>query len=410
VNTSSINIVGGGISGLSAAFEMHRRGAPFRLFEAADRFGGILRTEHVGELLIDAGPDAMLARKPAGVAICEELGIAERLVPAKPPRTAYVLRHGRLEKLLSLSSFGTVAANADARPDRETDFSIADYFREHYAAEALDYYAEPVLAGIHAGDVERLSMPALFPEMLSGESRARMPDPQGEFRSFPGGMQELVDALVAALPRAALHASARVPPLAELLAAGPTIVSVPARPAAAMFAPLDSELEKLCGGVRYVSSGIVVLAYPRRAVNHELAGSGFVVPRAERGFRILAATWLSSKWPNRAPEDMALMRAFFGGARDPDAMTLTDDALVALAHGDLARILDIDAPPSLARVYRWIDGTPQYEVGYLDRLRAIRERVASRRRLFVTGAAFGSIGIPDCIAAARQTAVEALHV
>jgi oxygen-dependent protoporphyrinogen oxidase len=217
-------------------------------------------------------------------------------------------------------------------------------------------------------------------------------------------MQELVDALVAALPRSALHLSTPAPPAGDLLAEGPMIVSTPAPAAAALFDAIDPALAELCQAIRYVSSGIVVLGYPRSVVRHPLAGSGFVVPRAEREFRILATTWLSSKWPGRAPGHVALMRAFFGGARDPEAMELDDDALVAVAHRDLSRILEIDGTHTFARIYRWPNGTPQYEVGYLARLEAIRARVAAHTRLFVTGAGFGSIGIPDCIAAARETA------
>jgi len=411
-----ISIVGGGISGLSAAFELHLLGVPFRLYEASARLGGILRTERADDLVIDAGPDAMLARKPAGIALCEELGIAERLVAARPPRAAFVVRHGQLQPLGN--SFGTnfslrhpSAAKTEIRPERispHDDLSIAQYFREQFAPDALDYFAEPVLAGIHAGDVERLSMQALFPEILTGEARKRVADPQGEFRSFPGGMQELVDALVGALPSTSLHASTPAPPVADLLAAGPVILAVPAYVAAALFARFDRELAELCRGIPYVSSGIVVSAYPRPAVHHALAGGGFVVPRVERDFRILAATWLSSKWPGRALFHRALLRAFFGGARDPGAVDLPDDELVAIAHSDLSRLLKIQGEPEFTRVYRWIDGTPQYEVGYLDRLTAIRARLSRHDRLHVTGAGFGSIGIPDCIAEARETAGRAV--
>jgi oxygen-dependent protoporphyrinogen oxidase len=391
-----ITIVGGGIAGLSAAYELHRQGARFLLLEASPRLGGIVRTDHVGDLVIDAGPDAMLARKPAGLELCEELGIAGRLVPARPPRTAFVVRHAQLEPLPP--PFASPTAPGDAPVDE----SIASYFRRHYGQDAVDRYAEPVLAGIHAGDVERLSIRALYPEM----ARERHgPDPQGLFRSFPDGMQELIDALVRAIPADSVRLNA---PIAALDArADRWIVAAPAFAAAKLFEPIDAELARLCRSIRYVSSGIAVLAYPRAAVHHPLAGSGFVVPRTERSLRIIAATWLSSKWPGRAPADLALMRAFVGGARDPDAIRLTDAELVRLAHHDLSRLLAIEAEPSFSRVYRWPDGTPQYEVGYLETLTRIRTRAAPHR-IQVIGAGFGSIGIPDCIAAGREAARAAL--
>ncbi len=389
-----ITIVGGGISGLAAAYELHRRGADFRLVEASPRLGGILRTDYVGDLVIDAGPDAMLARKPAGVHLCEDLGIAGRLVPSRPPRAAFVVRDGRLEPLPAF----TKAGPAPHRPDE----SIASFFERQYGRDAVEYFAEPVLAGIHAGDVERLSMRALFPEMLDGRSESGAPDPQGIFRSFPRGMQELVDALVSAISPERIRVNERATTLGADRAAR-WIIAAPARAAAELLEPVDEELAGLCRAVPYVSSGIAVLAYPRERVRHALAGSGFVVPRVERGTRILAATWLSSKWPGRAPDGVALMRAFFGGVRDPGAMALTDSELVSLAHADLARLLDIDSPPVFSRVYRWIDGTPQYEVGYLERLATIRTRAAAHR-IQMIGSGFGAVGIPDCIAAGRAAA------
>jgi oxygen-dependent protoporphyrinogen oxidase len=218
-------------------------------------------------------------------------------------------------------------------------------------------------------------------------------------------MQELVDALVTTLPPDRVRTNA---PVRRLNAeAARWIIATPAYVAADLLGPIDPEVANLCRTIRYVSSGIAVLAYPRDRVGHSLSGSGFVVPRTDRSVRIIAATWLSSKWPGRAPAGVALMRAFFGGARDLEAMALEDGALVELAHRDLAHLLDISTPPTFSRVYRWVNGTPQYEVGYLDTLAEIRRRTAGRR-IQLIGAGFGTIGIPDCIAAGRAAARAAL--
>lgn len=399
----AITIIGGGIAGLSAAYELHRRGVPFALYEASSRLGGVVRTDYTDGYVLDVGPDGMLARKPAGIQLCDDLGIAERLVPTNPPRTAFMIREGSLHPLPSISSFGP---KNELRPER-IDESIASYFERRYGREAVDYYAEPLLAVIHAGDVDKLSMHALFPELIDQPPGGRGVDPQGVFRSFARGMQELIDALVAALPTSSIHRNAPVSAIDEHLARGPVILAVPAPGAADLLQALDPELASLCRGIRYISSGIVIAAYPRAAVQHPLNGTGFIVPRAERSTRILATTWLSSKWPGRAPADVALMRAFFGGVRDPEAMSLTDDQLVSMAHADLSRLLGISTPPIFARVHKWQDTTPQYEVGYLDRLAAIRERLSHHGAILLTGAGFGSIGIPDCIADGRRVATEA---
>jgi oxygen-dependent protoporphyrinogen oxidase len=444
-----VAVIGGGISGLAAAYELQRQRVPFTLLEATARLGGLIRTETEGDLVIDAGPDAMLAQKPAGIDLCRELGIADRLVPTRPPRTAFVVRDGvlhpippgsvlgvpteldalRASSLLSAAGRERIEAERSMAPDSPIeDESIGSFFERRFGREAVDYLAEPLLAGIHAGDVERLSVRALFPRLADAAARGsvavalradleRASDSEGAFRSFPRGMHELVDALEQRLGEDDVRrgaAATSIEPSARgfrvriadgtSIEARAVIVAVPAHVAARLVVATDDAIATACQSVPSLSSGAVVLAYPRRAVTHPLAGSGFVVPRVERAVRILAATWLSSKWPGRAPEGVVLMRAFFGGARDPDALDLADGTLVEMAHDDLARLLGIAAAPTLSRVYRWIRANAQYEVGYPRRLADIRTRLASHVGLFVTGTGFGSIGIPDCIADARRAA------
>ena len=158
-----------------------------------------------------------------------------------------------------------------------------------------------------------------------------------------------------------------------------------------------------CAEIPYTSIATVALAFARSAVAHPLTGSGFVVPRAERS-PILAATWLSSKWPDRAPEGHALLRTFIGGARDPGAVEKSDEELVRLALAALTPILGIRGAPLFTRVYRWRRANAQHEVGHLDRMAAIDRALARQPGLFVTGSGFRGVGIPDCVADARATA------
>jgi oxygen-dependent protoporphyrinogen oxidase len=166
---------------------------------------------------------------------------------------------------------------------------------------------------------------------------------------------------------------------------------------------VDTTLARLCGEIDYASSGTVALAFPRAAVAHPLNGSGFVVPRAE-GSGILAASWLSSKWPHRAPDDRVLMRAFVGGARDPEALQKSDAELIELAGSALRPLLGITGEPLLTRVYRFERANAQHEVGHLDRMAAIERALAARPGVYVTGSGFRGVGIPDCVADARATA------
>jgi oxygen-dependent protoporphyrinogen oxidase len=443
-------VVGAGISGLAAAYELHKRNRSVLVLERAGRPGGIIQTERAGEFVIDAGPDALLVQKAAAVALCNELGLGDRLFPTKLPRTAYVLRDGQLHPLPAASILGfptrlkplvssglfsrraklRMAAEViiPKRPARQRaeDESIAGFVRRRFGAEAVTYIAEPLLAGIHAGDVERLSMRALFPRLVEAEAktgsvirafrRERSPlNADGAFRSLPGGLGELVDALVGAVPKASVRLGVnvmRIEPGAErftlhldghpAVVARAIILAVPAFVAAELLKPIDAALSTACGSIRYLSTATVVFAFPRNAVGHDLQGTGFVVPRAE-GLSITAGAWISSKWPQRAPEGYALLRAFLGGARDPDVLAKSDSELINAALEDLTKILSIREHPILTRVYRWNKSSPQQEVGHSELMKGIDARLSTHPGLFVSAAGFRGVGIPDCIADARAT-------
>jgi oxygen-dependent protoporphyrinogen oxidase len=444
-------VVGGGIAGLAAAYDLTRAGSDVVVVEAAERPGGLILTERVDGFLIDAGPDSLLAQKPAGLQLCAELGLADRLQPTLPPRTAFVLRNGRLHALTRPAVLGVpaswralfsstllswpaklrVAIEPLVPADSRDDESIGSFMRRRFGQEVVDYIAEPLMAGIHAGDVHRLSMHALFPALVDAErahrSVLRTPGGsmesggQGAFRSLPDGIGELVDAIVRALPVDAIRCGASVTRLivpdgvshpdwtvrlssGEELQGRTVLLAVPAYVTADLVEPFDAELARLCREITYVSTASVALAYPAAAVRHPLAGTGFVVPRVERATRITAATWVTSKWPGRAPPGGILIRAFAGGLHDPDAVDLDDRTLVDLAHDTLASLLGIGVRPQLSRTYRWRRSGAQHEVGHLARVASIEARASQWPGLFLTGSAYRASGIPDCIADARGAA------
>lgn len=448
-----VAVVGGGVSGLVAAYELRKRKRSVVVFERDDRAGGIIRTDRVGGFIIDAGPDALLVQKPAAVALCNELGLGDRLFPTKVPRTAFVLRNGklhplpgasilgfptRLKPLLGSTLFSPVAKLRMAAemfiPKRTPahaleDESIAGFVRRRFGREAVTYIAEPLLAGIHAGDVERLSMRALFPRLVEAEARTgsvmrafrdeqRAPNADGVFRSFPNGLAELVDGLMRAVPKESVRLGSNVTGLEQedgftihlegkpAIRAQSVILAIPAFAAAPLLRPLDPSLSAACESIRYLSTATVVFAFPRDAVRHNLKGTGFVVPRTE-GISITAGAWVSSKWAQRAPEGHALIRAFMGGARDPNVLSKTDEDLSNAALADLTRILDIRAAPTLTRVYRWNRSSPQQDVGHAELMKRIDLKLAARPGLFISAAGFRGVGIPDCIADARATAAAA---
>jgi oxygen-dependent protoporphyrinogen oxidase len=183
-------------------------------------------------------------------------------------------------------------------------------------------------------------------------------------------------------------------------------VTTPAYVAGNLLEALDAELADLCAHVEYASSATVALGYRRDQIAHALLGSGFVVPRVEKT-TIMAASWVSSKWPDRAPEGHVLLRAFIGGARDPGAMARSDDDLAQAAERELGRIMGISGRPEMVRLYRWNRANAQHDVGHLARMAAIDERLRHVPGLYVTGSGFRGVGIPDCIADARLTAAHA---
>jgi oxygen-dependent protoporphyrinogen oxidase len=448
--STDVAIVGGGIAGLAAAWELHQRGVPFTLFEGSGRAGGVILSEQSGEFTIDAGPDSLLIQKPDGIRLCEELGLGGALVPTLPPRLAYIQRRGRLHALAASSVLGIptqirpfVATHLFSwraklrmaveplipRRSDEADESIGDFVTRRFGREATTYLAEPLLAGIHAGDVNRLSIRALFPRLVEAErthgslirafrAERRPASSAGAFRSLPGGLSELVQALTARLAAHALRLNTGIVRLsrngpagpfaietsgADVVSANAVVLATPAYVTASLLRGLDAQLAQLCGEIHYASTATVVLAFHRTDIAHPLNGSGFVVPRAEQS-GILAGSWMSSKWPHRAPEGKALLRTFVGGARDPRALEASDAELVDRSLGALRPLLGVRGAPLLTRVYRWAQSTAQHEVGHLARMEAIERSLTRRPGLFVTGSGFRGVGIPDCIADGRATA------
>jgi oxygen-dependent protoporphyrinogen oxidase len=434
---ADVVIVGAGIAGLAAAYALSRHGRTVRVFEASPRAGGLIQTERAGGFTIEAGPDSVLASKPAALALIRELGMDDRLQRVRDGAGAFVLKRGVLYPLPRPSLLGipltpqglarydllspegrarmALEPTIPARSD-DDDESVGAFFRRRFGDEAVDLIAQPLLGGIHAGDVDVLSMRSLFPRLLESERQHGSVLPSaaeveasdaGEYRGFAslrGGMHTLVDAIVAALPAGTIAFNRRVASLAELDAAC-TILALPASAAAPLIEPLDAGAAALARAVPYASSVSVALAWPRTQVPHPLEGTGFVVARRYSDARITACTWVTSKWERRAPEDHALLRAFVGGAHDPDAVALTDDELVAMVRADLRGILGITAPPALVRIHRWPRASAQHVVGHLDRVAEIERRLG-RHGVFVAGSGFRAVGIPDCVADGTRVAAE----
>ncbi len=446
-------IVGGGVSGLVAAWELSRHGREVVLFEASSRLGGNLRTERVGEFLLDVGADSFLASRPEAVELCRELGLAGELItPRAEGRGVYVAHDGALVRLpegLSLGvplRLGSLLESPLLSPEGKlralcepfvparndpADESIASFARRRLGREMAERIAAPLLAGIVAGDPDRLSMRAAFPQlvlherrfgsllrgMLGGKSLWQAlptllspPTHASPFVSFEGGLSRLVERLVEQLPESVARTNTPVSRVeragagfvvhlegGEAQSCDVVILALPPWHAARLVP--DAALAGELAEVRYSSTATVFFGFDVRNVERTLDASGFIVPEGEGD--ILASTWCSAKWAGRAPRGSALVRAFVGGARHPEHFALADEALEKRALAELCRLMGHLGEPLFSRVHRYPQGNPQPELGHEERLARMAGRIQGIPGLFLIGAGFGGVGVPDCVRQAR---------
>ncbi len=452
-------IVGGGVAGLSTAWYLQQSGVEYVLLEQSNRWGGKILTEHVDgygdrPFVVEGGPDSFITQKPWGEALSRELGLGERLIGVTEAlRQVYVLHRGRPTPLpdgimlivptrfwpfvLSrlISARGKLRMGLEwfmpARRD-DADETLADFVRRRLGGEALDKIAEPLLSGIYNAEAERQSLLATFPRfrelekeygsltrgMIAAQrARKSAPSPQrrasGMFITPAGGVEELIHALVNRLTGdLRLHSTAlAVEPLARgfvvhladgsSLRAHEVVFATPAFSAARLLHSTVPDAAFLLDGIRYVSTGVVSLAYRAADAPNPLKGYGLVIPTSERR-PINAITLSSLKFEQRAPTGYLLLRVFFGGSRSPQSMMLSDDDLSKTVGEELDRLLGIDAAPLFHRIHRWERANPQYDVGHLERVAAIEAQLPPG--LHLTGSPYRGVGIPDCVKQAQQTA------
>jgi oxygen-dependent protoporphyrinogen oxidase len=457
-----IAIIGGGISGLAAAFalEEHRRAGAveYTLYESSSRLGGVLRTEHIQSCIVEAGPDSFITEKPWAADLCRTLGLGDQLIGSNDAaRKTYILVRSRLipmpdglmfmvptkilpTALSPLFSWSTKLRMAQEflHPPHpaEADESVASFIGRHYGAEMVDRLADPLLSGVYGGEAASLSVLAVLPRFAEMErthgslgramiaTRKKMSRPANKpapplFTSLKNGMQQLVEALVPHLNQASLITNAPVQSV-RFETGGWTvltgsnshrfdavILAVPTHAAAPLLSFSSPDLSAELAAIRYTSSITIGLSYDRHVRQSLPPGFGFLVPRSE-GKRLLAATFVHSKFPHRAPEDRALLRCFFAGPIAENIWHLSDDAIVAIVRNELQQILGLRAAPLFARVYKWKSAMAQYGVGHLERLDRVELLRQQLPGLALAGNGYRGIGVPDCIRSGQEAAKQVL--
>jgi len=456
-------VIGGGISGLAAAFRLielataENQPIHVTVFEAADRSGGVFGTERIGEYLVERGADSFITSKPAGLKLCRRLGLEDRLIPTDSRfRSSLILSHGKpvptpegfqlvaagnLKALLKsplISWSGKLRVLAEslipARRDRQ-DESVASFVRRRMGQEALDAIIQPLVGGIYTSDPEKLSAQATLQRFLKMEQdcgslyRGMRPrsTPRsdsdsasgaryGLFVSFVDGMQELLSALQRQIQTSGeIRFSTRVDSLQQTdsgweLKTGTkreqfdgVVLALPPRSTSFLLSPLHRECAERIGQIESASSAIVLTGHPLSQIEHPMDSFGLVIPHREKR-QILATSFLSRKFPGRAPDGKICLRTFVGGAMQPEALDRTDGEMIETVLKELRSIFGVTGAPDFAVVARYPQAMPQFTVGHLERVQEIRRLAGSLNRLTLAGNFFDGVGVPDCIQSGETAA------
>ncbi len=453
-------VVGGGVAGLSAGYRLLRLREERRLdlevvvLEALGRAGGKILSERAGGVLFEGGPDSFVTAKPEALTLIRELGLGPRLLTAdrKHP-DVYVFARGKLRRLpeglmlmapsrwlpflasdiLTWRGKLRVAIEPWIPRGQARDESLADFTRRRLGAEALEILVDPVMAGIYAGDPERLSLRSSFPQIAEMEAKSgsvtlamrraapKLPMPKGQtmFMSLAGGLEELSCALAEKIgPALRLNS-----PVSSIMMSGgryrivcgqqqpveadAMILASPADKTASFVEGFDAELACELRRIPFASSATLSLLYDAEAAKGLPPGFGFVVARGE-GKSISAATFTSWKFPARTPPDRFLIRCFLGGAGREEAALRADAELVKAAKADLREIIGLRAEALSHRLYRWTRANPQYNVGHADLIGRIERRLERYPQAVLAGASYYGVGIPDCIRSGFSAAEKVL--
>jgi protoporphyrinogen/coproporphyrinogen III oxidase len=442
-------IVGGGISGLAIAWNLRWSdpGAAITVLEATSVAGGNARTLYEEGYTCESGPDGFLDNAPETLRLVDELGLRPRLLRSSDAsRRRFIFFKGGLEPAptspVSFFRSRLLTARGKMRllcepfaggPPKGIDESIHEFAARRIGNEAAAVLIDAMVSGVFAGDANALSLRAALPKMweiehqygslfkaLIATRKTRKPEdvaaaPSGTLTSFKTGMGELTAALSRQLG-SAVHTHAPVTGVTPTSGTGTWLVTSnatryeaeavvlagPASESAQLVDSFDPQLGSELGGIRTAPLTVVCLGYDAAAAG-DLTGFGFLAPRSQR-LRILGALWETSIYPDRAPAGKVLLRVMIGGARDSDAVNLTDPALIACVREDLRRAMGLTATPEFVRILRHWRGIPQYNRGHLDRMRRLDDLLQAHPGLYLAGNSYRGVSLNACVTDAARIA------
>ncbi len=459
-------VIGGGITGLSAAHRLLElqdqlpRPVEITLFESGERLGGVMGTLEIDGYRVETGADSFITDKPWAVDLVERLGLADRLIstdarfrrslvlfrgqPTPVPEGFMLLAPAKIGPVLKsplLSVWGKLRLGCEyflPRRNADEDESLSHFVRRRLGREVLERIVQPLVGGIYTSDPEKLSLRATMPRFLEMEanhrsliraSRAAAAEKRSDAASGSGaryglfatlklGISELIDALTASVARCRIRTQTRVARIVaaqasqtaklEMEAAGTetfdaVIAALPAFRVADLVSSTSPQLAAELNSIEYASSAVVVTGHQLADISHPLDAFGLVIPAVENR-KILAVSFTSRKFPDRAPEGCAQLRTFVGGAMQPELLELDDQDLLALVRRELSEVLGVGGAPQFSRITRYERAMPQYHVGHLQRVARIEAAAAEIPTLEVAGNAYHGVGIPDCVHSGEQAA------
>lgn len=453
ISCRNVAVIGGGISGLACARRLSQQGVRVTIFEAAPVLGGQIRTASVAGHLVDMGAEAVHTGAPGMSALISELGLSDELITSNPSKSWIWTQRGlrslpagvgpagpqRLLPILNsgmMSIGGLVRAGLEPLVPRRgigSDIAVGQFIGQRFGHEVVERFVDPVLGSLHSGDVNRLSLRAIAPDIatvadargsLILKRRVRQNGPAMSFATWVNGLTTLVQR-VTADTEIEIHKSTSINSIKKMSdgryeleatnglvrEADAIVLAVPAMIAADLIRPLSQNAAELLGHVRYASVATAVVAYPQALITkvRALTGTGLLVPSSRR--RLLkAATFLSTKWPHLIDPTYALVRFSSGRVGEQEIDDLDDAALVARLHSDMQDATGIAVKPAEYHVQRWPAAIPQLEVGHIELVAKIRSDLEGHQGLALAGASYDGLGIAACVRSGERAALFCLGV